>query len=75
MMWNFDRYGESLALISENGQRITYTQLGAEARKLAEAIGGRCLVFTLCKNTPASLLGYAGLVENGIVPALLNASM
>ena len=75
MMWNFDRYGDALALISENGQRVSYAQLGEEARKLAEAMGGRCLVFTLCKNTPASLLGYAGLVENGVVPALLNAEL
>ena len=75
MMWNFDRYGDALALISENGQRVTYAQLAQEARKLRDAMGGRCLVFTLCKNTPASLLGYAGLVENGVVPALLNAEL
>lgn len=75
MMWNFDRYGDALAVISENGQRVSYAQFGQEARKLRDAIGSRCLVFTLCKNTPASLLGYAGLLENRIVPALLNAEL
>lgn len=73
MMWRFDRFGSAIALRDEHGQAVTYAQLGRESRALCDAVGGRRLVFCLCRNTVGSVLGYAGLVEGGVVPALLNA--
>ena len=75
MMWRFDRFGDAVALRDEHGQALTYAQLSAEGRALSQAAGGRCLAFCLCRNTLGSALGYAGFVENGVVPALLNAGI
>lgn len=75
MMWRFDRFGDAVALKDEFGQALTYAELASEGKALADAAGGRCLVFNLCTNTIASVIGYAGFVENGVVPALLSASI
>lgn len=75
MMWRFDRFGAAAAFRDEHGQTLTYAQLSAEGEALGRAAGGRCLVFCLCENTLGSAVGYAGFVENGIVPALLSAGI
>ena len=75
MMWNFERFGNRTALVDEHGASLTYRQLQREADALCAAAGGRCLTFNLCRNTLGSLLGYAGFVEGGVVPVLLNEEM
>lgn len=75
MMWKFDRFGDAVALKNEYGQTLTYAQLKVEGEKLFEACGGRCLAFNLCQNSIGSVVGYTGFVENGVVPALLNAAI
>ena len=74
-MWRFDRFGDAAALLDEHGQSLTYAQLAREGEALCGAIGGRCLCFGLCGNTIGSAVGYAGMVEGGVVPALLAASI
>ena len=69
MMWRFDRFGDAIALKDEYGQTLTYQQLKAEGEALCAAAGGRCLAFNLCQNTIGSVVGYAGFIEGGIVPA------
>ncbi len=73
MMWSFDHFGESVAVLDEYGQRLTYTQLAQEGQALCRAAGGRCLVLQLCENTLGSFLGYVGFLQGGVVPALLGA--
>lgn len=75
MMWRFDRFGDALAVKDEQGQSLTYAQLARESRALCGAVGGKCLVFSLCRNTLGSLIGYAGFLEGGVVPAMLSASV
>lgn len=75
MMWRFDRFGDAVALKDEYGQTLTYSQLKAEGEALCKAAGGRCLTFNLCQNTIGSVVGYTAFIENGIVPALLNAAI
>ena len=75
MMWKFDRFGDAIALKDEYGQTLTYGQLKAEGEALCAAAGGRCLTFNLCQNTIGSVVGYAGFIEGGVVPALLNAAI
>lgn len=75
MMWKFDRFGDAVALKDEYGQTLTYAQLKAEGEVLCKACGERCLVFSLCQNSIGSVVGYTGFVENGVVPALLNAAI
>lgn len=75
MMWNFDRYGESAALISEDGTKTSYRELQDLGEQLACSIGGRCLVFVLCRNTVGSIVGYTSCINHDVVPLLLDAGM
>ena len=58
MVWDFTKYKEHIALQDDTGDCITYEQLKAVGADIAEKIGQRCLVFSLCSNTIGSVLGY-----------------
>lgn len=75
MMWNLSSFGKHAALMDEYGAVLTYEQLTEVGRNVAAATGGRCLAFSLCKNTVGSVVGYVGFIQGGIVPLLLNAQM
>ena len=74
-IWDFAQYGTAPALLDEYGSTLTYEALDAEAEKLAAAIGGRHLVFSLCRNEIGSVLGYTAFLNHEIVPVLLNAHL
>lgn len=74
-MWDLEQHGGKTAILDEYGTSVSYDTLQSEGQKLAEAAGGRCLVFSLCKNTIGSVLGYVSFLNNGIVPVLLNANL
>lgn len=74
-IWELEKFSGNTALIDENGQKVTYGQLNANAQALAEFIGRRCLVFSLCLNEIGSVLGYVAFVNNGIVPVQLNSHL
>ncbi len=74
-MWDFGRFSDRTALLADDGGQLTYGGLLAETGKLAAAVGGRCLVFSMCTNTIGSVLGYTAFIENGIVPMMLAAHM
>jgi len=74
-MWKFDRFASNIAIIEEHGLRLTYGELNAEGHALYTTTGGRCLVLQLCGNNLGSFLGYAGFLENGVVPAMLDSDM
>lgn len=74
-IWNLDQFKNKIALIDEFGNNLTYKQLSDEGFTLSKTIGGRCLVFSLCRNEIGSILGYTAFINNGIVPVLLNSHM
>ncbi len=74
-VWDLEKYRDNIALIDEYGERLTYNQLESNANDLAEVVGKRCLVFSLCRNEIGSVIGYIGFVNNGIVPVQLNANL
>lgn len=74
-MWKFERFGDSVAIVAEDGLKVTYAELSEAGRKIAGVVGHRCLVFSFCKNEPGSVIGYSAFVENEIVPVLLNAHL
>ncbi|MBR0149847.1 MAG: AMP-binding protein [Synergistaceae bacterium] len=71
-MWNFDAFGNNVAIIDDSGTRLTYSQLKHETEAIAEAAGKRCLVFVLCSDTIGSVMGYAAFMNAGIVPLMLS---
>lgn len=74
-IWNLEKYKANTALIDDKGNTMSYGELKAEADTLADRIGRRCLVFSLCSNEIGSVLGYTAFINNGIVPVMINAHL
>lgn len=75
MLWDLVRHMDAPALIDEYGGAMTYGELIKEGSRIAAAVGKRCLVFSLCTNSIASITGYVSFINAGIVPLLLNAHL
>ncbi len=74
-MWDLGKYKGKTALIDEFGNEMTYDVLNSEAYILAEAVGHRCLVFSLCRNEIGSVLGYTAFLNNAIVPVMVSSHL
>lgn len=74
-MWNFDKFANNTAVITENGDKISYSMFGKYCADLTRNVPHRCLVFNLCKNELGSLVGYVGFLNAGIVPLMLKADL
>ncbi|SHG33000.1 Acyl-CoA synthetase (AMP-forming)/AMP-acid ligase II [Fibrobacter sp. UWH9] len=74
-MWDFDKFGDNIAVITESGDKISYSMLGEYCSALTGSISRRCLVFNLCKNELGSLVGYAGFLNAGIIPLMLKSDL
>jgi acyl-CoA synthetase (AMP-forming)/AMP-acid ligase II len=70
-MWDFKKYKNNIAIITEDKKEVTYLELEDYCRNLANNVRRRALVFNLCQNTIGSLLGYVGFLQNKIVPVML----
>ena len=76
MFLNIDKKkSDSLALVDNEGNRITYGTLAELMEKVGRLVESRTLIFNLCKNTAGSMIGYLGFIEHGAVPVTLNAKL
>ena len=57
-MWKLDKFKDNKALIDEQGDSLSYSELNQESKKLFEIINKTCLVFSLCENSIVSDIGY-----------------
>lgn len=73
-IWDLN-YDNQVAILADNGEELTYKDLKEESLKIANTIGERCLVFSLCRNEIGSILGYVAFINNGIVPVMLNSHL
>lgn len=74
-MWNLDEFSDNTAIITETGQKITYSAFNGYCTALTKNIPSRCLVFNLCKNEIGSLVGYVGFLNAKIVSLMLKADL
>lgn len=74
-MWCLEKFKENIALREEGGCTLSYGELSEETKKIAEAVGRRSLVFSLCRNTIGSVLGYVAFLNGQIPPVLLNSHL
>lgn len=74
-MWNFNQFKDNVAVLTEAGEKISYSALASHIRDLQEKVQKRSLVLQLCKNNFGSLLGYVTFLNNKSVPILLNDSL
>lgn len=75
MMFVNAAYNYNVAVISDSGQQLSYSDLHAQASQLFSNIRKRTLVFCLCKNVVESLVGYVAFINNRVVPLMLDATM
>lgn len=74
-IWDISEFGKSVAIQDDMGHQVTYHELKLKSAELAKAVGGRCLVFSLCRNEIGSAVGYFSFLNNGIVPVMLNSHL
>lgn len=76
MFWNeLEKYESNTALISEDGERKTYTEMALCADQICEKVGARRLVFVLCTNDIETACGYVGLLRKKAVPVMLDSEI
>ena len=69
--WDFERYGDSPALIAETGARLTYHDLASLSDDTEAAIGKnrdtgeKPLAMFVCRNSMGAIAGYAALINRG----------
>ncbi|MBC5689817.1 AMP-binding protein [Mediterraneibacter sp. NSJ-55] len=74
-MWDLLKFRNNDAIIDEYGSKVSYDDMERKGKELMESIGGRCLVFSLCRNSIGSVIGYVTFINHGIVPVMLNESL
>lgn len=72
---DIDVYRANTAIISDNSEHFSYTELLRAADALKDHIRERCLVFCVCENSMESLAGYIGFLRACITPVLINDSI
>jgi len=74
-MWNFSKFNTNIAIIEENGEKVTYEELKNACEVLASKTYGRSVAFNFCLNEKGSLLGYVAFINGVIVPVMLDAAL
>ena len=74
-MWDLLKNKNNTCIQEESGLRLSYGDVHDFGEKFADAVEGRCLIFSMCSNSAGSILGYTACMNHGIVPALLNAQI
>ncbi len=69
-----EAYSEKIALISEN-ETVSYNELTNTADMIAENVPERSLVFLVCQNKIASVIGYLAFLRKRAVTVLLSSSI
>lgn len=74
MFFTDQTYSHAPVAISDDGVRISMGDIRTLSSRFAQVAAGRKkLAFCLCSNTHPSLAGYMSMLENGIVPVMLDA--
>lgn len=70
MKFDLCKYINKIAIITDGGVQISYSELDAKTRINVP----RGLVFCLCNNTLSSLIGYLTCIQNGLPVVMLDGS-
>lgn len=74
MMFDLDKYANHIAVETELGKSITYTQLEEASNCIAAEMELRKFTFCLCENTIGSFVGYVAFMTHNIPTVLLDGS-
>ena len=70
-MWDFDKYSNNIALISENNL-FTYKNLQDFTKELNSKKKLRSLILLICDNSLSSYLGYISFLFNNDVQIIID---
>lgn len=73
-MFDLIKYKENTAVITDRGERLSYSELNEKTTRFAEAGKDKGLLFCLCENRLGSLVGYVGCMQHHIPVVLLDGS-
>ncbi len=74
MIFDIDKYGSRLAIIADDGTRLTYDELAERVVAKAKELQKGVLQFCLCKNSIESIVEYLACLEAGSPVVLLDAT-
>lgn len=72
MIFAIDEKMRNRTALYTASREMSYGELGEAVREFGAQIEGRRLVFCLCRNTIAAVIGYLGILNQGSVPLLLD---
>ena len=73
-MFDLERYKLNIAVLTDKEERLSYEELAVAAKTFADAVPQKGLLFCLCENRIASLVGYVACLEHHIPIVLLDGS-
>ena len=74
MIFGIDTYKSHLAIIADDGTRLTYSELAERVAARAKELQRGVLQFCLCKNTIESIVEYLACLEAGAPVVMLDAT-
>lgn len=74
MIFGIDTYSSRLAIISDDGIKITYRELAEQVAARAKQLQRNILQFCLCRNDIVSIVEYLACLEAGAPVVLLDAN-
>lgn len=74
MLFDFDKYSNNIAVITEGGISYKYSDLKSIISYNSKIMEPSTLAFCLCNNEFGSLIAYLSCLEHGVVPVMLDAS-
>lgn len=74
MIFDIDKYGSRLAIIADDGRRLTYADLGGLVAAKAKSLQRGVLQFCLCKNTIENIVEYLACLKAGAPVVMLDAT-
>lgn len=74
-MWDLEQYDHHVAMIDDKGEYVTYHDIAALQQRIADTIGRRTLLVSLCRNSIGAIAGYVAFLNLQIVPVMLNADL
>ena len=74
MIFNIDTYKDKIAIISDTGERLTYSELMERVSTRAKELERGVLQFCMCRNTVDSIVEYLACLEAGAPVVLLDAT-
>lgn len=71
---DYNSYQSRLAIIADDGRKLTYAELGGLVAESAKSLQRGVLQFCLCKNTIESIVEYLACLEAGAPVVMLDAT-